>query len=155
MAQQNIPFYLVPGWSHLATVFALVQLLKQIKPRVLIAHGFSEHLWGAVGGNTIAGVPVILHVEHNSRERYTPFRLWLAKQLTKRTRWLVGVYRKVLEIVCLIWVLRRRNVFSLIMVSIYLLMNVSSIHLGARESQELLCVPDLLIKKPCNAFCMR
>ncbi|MFO1367947.1 MAG: glycosyltransferase [Marinagarivorans sp.] len=90
LAQQNIPFYLVPGWSHLATVFALVQLLKQLKPRVLIAHGFSEHLWGRLAA-IIAGVPVILHVEHNSRERYTPFRLWLAKQLTKRTRWLVGV----------------------------------------------------------------
>lgn len=90
LTQQQIPFYLVPGWSHVATIVALVTLLKRLQPRVLIAHGFSEHLWGRIAA-IIAGVPVIIHVEHNSRERYTPWRLWLAKQLTRRTRWLVGV----------------------------------------------------------------
>lgn len=90
LTAQQIPFVVVPGWSHIATIIALVKLLKHIAPRVLIAHGFSEHLWGRIAG-IIAGVPTIIHVEHNSRERYTPLRLWLAKQLTKRTRWLVGV----------------------------------------------------------------
>lgn len=90
LAQQHIPYWVVPGWSHVATIVALVQLFQQLKPRVVVAHGFSEHLWGRLAA-IIARVPIIIHVEHNSKERYTPFRLWLAKQLTKRTRWLVGV----------------------------------------------------------------
>lgn len=90
LAQQQIPYWVVPGWSHVATIVALVQLFQQLKPRVVVAHGFSEHLWGRLAA-IIARVPIIIHVEHNSKERYTPFRLWLAKQLTKRTRWLVGV----------------------------------------------------------------
>ncbi len=90
LTAQQIPFFLVPGWSHFATIFALVKLLKHIRPRVLIAHGFSEHLWGRIAG-IMAGVPTIIHVEHNSRERYTRLRLWLAKKLAARTRWIIGV----------------------------------------------------------------
>ena len=44
--------------------------------------------YGAAGGNYCGCA--YSHVEHNSVSG-TPFRLWLAKQLTKRTRWLVGV----------------------------------------------------------------
>ncbi|HEY6529397.1 MAG TPA: glycosyltransferase [Cellvibrionaceae bacterium] len=90
LTDQQIPYLVVPGWSHLATILSLMNLLKRLKPRVLIAHGFSEHLWGRLAA-VIAGVPVIIHVEHNSKERYTPMRLWLAKKLAVRTRWLVGV----------------------------------------------------------------
>ncbi|MEY4588736.1 MAG: hypothetical protein RL497_812 [Pseudomonadota bacterium] len=90
LSAQQIPYLLVPGWSHLATIFSLILILKRLNPRVLIAHGFSEHLWGRLAA-VLAGVPVIIHVEHNSKERYTFFRLWLAKQLAKRTRWIVGV----------------------------------------------------------------
>lgn len=90
LTDSQIPFIVVPGWSHLATIFSLYFLFKQLKPRVLFAHGFSEHLWGRLAG-VLAGVPVIIHVEHNSKERYTPWRLWLAKQLAKRSRWIIGV----------------------------------------------------------------
>jgi glycosyltransferase involved in cell wall biosynthesis len=90
LTEQQIPYVVVPGWSHLATIYSLVKLLTRLKPRVLIAHGFSEHLWGRLAA-IIAGVPVIIHVEHNSKERYTPMRLWLAKKLAARTRWIVGV----------------------------------------------------------------
>lgn len=87
---QGIPYRVVPGWSHLATIVALVNIIRQIKPRVFIAHGFSEHLWGRIAA-LIAAVPVIIHVEHNSKERYSLFRLWLAKRLAQHTRWIVGV----------------------------------------------------------------
>jgi glycosyltransferase involved in cell wall biosynthesis len=90
LAAAQIPFYLVPGFSHLATIWALVKLIRRIKPRVFIAHGFSEHLWGRLAAVWM-GVPVIIHVEHNSKERYSRFRLWLAKRLAKHTRWIVGV----------------------------------------------------------------
>lgn len=87
---QGIPYRIVPGWSHLATIIALVKIIRQIKPRVFVAHGFSEHLWGRIAA-IIAAVPVIIHVEHNSKERYSLFRLWLAKRLANHTRWIVGV----------------------------------------------------------------
>ncbi len=87
---QAIPLCVVPGWWHGASIFALYRLCRTFKPDVLVAHGFSEHLWGRIAG-WLAGVPVLIQVEHNSRERYSPWRRWLSKQLAARSRWLVGV----------------------------------------------------------------
>ncbi|MDQ3039084.1 MAG: glycosyltransferase, partial [Pseudomonadota bacterium] len=56
---------------------------------VLVAHGFSEHLWGRYAG-LLAGVPYLVHVEHNTRERYTRWRLAQARWLAKRTARIVG-----------------------------------------------------------------
>ena len=53
--------------------------------QVLVAHGFSEHLWGRYAG-LLAGVPALVHVEHNSRERYTRWRLKQALGRTWRRR---------------------------------------------------------------------
>lgn len=80
----------VPGWSHAATIFHLVRQCHRFRPDLLVAHGFSEHLWGRYAA-LLARVPVLVHVEHNSRERYSWWRnaqmLWLAK----RTQAIVGV----------------------------------------------------------------
>ena len=84
--------HVVPGWSHAATIFALVQVCREFQPDVLVAHGFSEHLWGRYAG-LLAQVPHLVHVEHNTRERYTRWRL-------KQTRWLArthGSHRRVLR----------------------------------------------------------
>lgn len=79
----------VPGWSHLATVLALARICRRFRPDVLIAHGFSEHIWGRYAG-LLAGVPHLVHVEHNTRERYTRWRLAQSRWLAARTDRIVG-----------------------------------------------------------------
>lgn len=78
------------GWSHLPTIAALARLLRELQPLALLAHGFPEHLIGRQAGLR-AGVPVLIQVEHNSRERYTPWSRWLSRQLARRSAALVGV----------------------------------------------------------------
>jgi len=80
----------VPGWSHLATILALNRICRQWQADVLVAHGFSEHIWGRLAG-LWAKVPVLVHVEHNSRERYTPWRLKICHWLADKTAAMVGV----------------------------------------------------------------
>jgi glycosyltransferase involved in cell wall biosynthesis len=87
--QKDIAVAMVPGWSHLATIIALVKLCKMYKPDILVAHGFSEHLWGRYAG-LIAKVPHLIHVEHNSRERYTKWRLLQARWLAQFTARIIG-----------------------------------------------------------------
>jgi len=86
----GLDVHIVPGWSHLATIMALYRLARQYRPNILVAHGFSEHLWGRFAG-LLAQVPHLVHVEHNSRERYNWLRLWQAKWLARRTAAIVGV----------------------------------------------------------------
>jgi glycosyltransferase involved in cell wall biosynthesis len=81
---------IVPGWSHLATLWALTRLCRRFQPHVMVAHGFPEHLLGR-WASLWAGVPRRVHVEHNSRERYTRWRLWQARKLAARTDAIVGV----------------------------------------------------------------
>lgn len=86
---QGLTVELLPGWSHLATIWALVRLCRRVRPDVLVAHGFPEHLLGRWAG-LLAGVPHLVHVEHNSRERYGRWRLWQARWLARRTERIVG-----------------------------------------------------------------
>ena len=101
LEQRGLPVATVPGWSHVATVVALVQLCRRFKPDVLAAHGFSEHLWGRYAG-LIAEVPALVHVEHNTRERYTRWRLAQAHWLARRTARIVacgpGVFERLREL---------------------------------------------------------
>lgn len=85
----GIPLAMVPGWSHFATIWALVKVCRRFRPDVLIAHGFSEHLWGRYAG-LLAGVPHLVHVEHNTKERYSAWRLMQSRWLAKRTDRIVG-----------------------------------------------------------------
>jgi glycosyltransferase involved in cell wall biosynthesis len=85
----GVPLQVVPGWSHAATVIALAALCRRWKPDVLVAHGFSEHLWGRYAG-LLAKVPVLAHVEHNTRERYTRWRLAQTRWLARRSARIVG-----------------------------------------------------------------
>ena len=89
LERAGVPLRLVPGWSHVATIAALAKVCREFRPDVLVAHGFSEHLWGRYAG-LLAGVPHLVHVEHNTRERYTRWRLAQARWLARRTDRIVG-----------------------------------------------------------------
>lgn len=91
---QGLDVRVVPGWAHAATVWALRRIALDWRPDILVAHGFSEHLWGRYAG-LLAGTPQLIHVEHNSRERYTRWRLAQALWLARRTAASVGVSRGV------------------------------------------------------------
>lgn len=89
LRRDGVPLRLVPGWSHLATIPALARVCREFKPDVLVAHGFSEHLWGRYAG-LLAKVPHLVHVEHNTRERYTRWRIAQTRWLARRTDRIVG-----------------------------------------------------------------
>jgi len=89
LEREGVPLAVVPGWSHLATIVALVRLCRRVRPQVLVAHGFSEHLWGRYAG-LLAGVPALVHVEHNTRERYTAWRRAQTRWLGVRSARIVG-----------------------------------------------------------------
>ncbi len=90
LRDKGLDVRVVPGWSHLATVLSLRQIALEWQPDILVAHGFSDHLWGRYAG-LLARVPHMVHVEHNSRERYTPWRLKQAHWLARYTAASVGV----------------------------------------------------------------
>lgn len=87
---EGLDVRVVPGWAHAATIWALRGLAREWRPDILVAHGFSEHLWGRYAG-LLAGVPHLVHVEHNARERYTRWRLVQALWLARRSAATVGV----------------------------------------------------------------
>lgn len=89
LRRAGVPLEAVAGWTHAATILELVDVCKRFKPEVLVAHGFSEHLWGRYAG-LLAKVPHLVHVEHNTRERYTRWRLAQTRWLAKRTDRIVG-----------------------------------------------------------------
>lgn len=88
---QGLTVHLVSNWWwHAMTVSSLDGLLRGLRPVALLAHGFPEHLIGRAAGLR-AGVPVLIQVEHNSRERYSPLSLWQSRRLATSSAALVGV----------------------------------------------------------------
>ena len=87
---QGLDVHVVHGWSHVATVLALRKIALEWRPDILVAHGFSEHLWGRYAG-LLAKAPNLVHVEHSSRERYTFWRLAQARWPAQRTAAIEGV----------------------------------------------------------------
>ncbi|WP_207949506.1 glycosyltransferase [Luteimonas aestuarii] len=96
LRRNGVPLRVVPGWTHWASILALVRVCREFQPDVLVAHGFSEHLWGRYAA-LLAHVPRIVHVEHNTRERYTRWRLAQARWLARRTHRIVGCSEGVRE----------------------------------------------------------
>ncbi|MDO9006026.1 MAG: glycosyltransferase [Aquabacterium sp.] len=90
LKDEGVPVETVSGLNHAASIWQLKQICLRFKPQTLVAHGFSEHLIGRYAG-LWAGVPNLIHVEHNSRERYTYLRLKQARWLAHRTRHIIGV----------------------------------------------------------------
>ncbi|MEO6277717.1 glycosyltransferase [Roseateles sp.] len=94
---QGLTVHLVSNhWWHRMTVGELAGLLRELHPVALLAHGFPEHLIGRQAGLD-AGIPVLIQVEHNSRERYSPLSRWLSRRLARHSAALVGVSEGVRE----------------------------------------------------------
>jgi glycosyltransferase involved in cell wall biosynthesis len=87
---EGLEVILIPGWCHLATIWMLICLCLRWRPDVLVAHGFSDHIWGRCAG-LVARVPHLVHVEHNTRERYTAWRRLQTRWLARRTDLFIGV----------------------------------------------------------------
>jgi glycosyltransferase involved in cell wall biosynthesis len=83
-------------WVHRRTEAALARLVAGIRPVAMFAHGFPEHLIGRAAGLR-AGVPVLIQVEHNTRERYTAWSRWRSRRLAAHSAALVGVSEGVRE----------------------------------------------------------
>lgn len=90
LRDQGLIVHLLPNWAHWHTIWMLVRLLARLRPVALLAHGFPEHLLGRWAG-WWAQVPTLIQVEHNSRERYTPWSRGQSRFLARRSAAVVGV----------------------------------------------------------------
>ena len=90
LRQQGLQVRVVSNWLHALTVWELRKIIREFKPDVVFAHGFSDHIWGRRAA-VAEGVPRIFHVEHNTRERYTRRRLAQAQALMPYTEACIGV----------------------------------------------------------------
>jgi len=86
----TIPFQTIQRRSRVATIWALVRICRAFRPDILVAHGFSEHLWGRYAG-LIARIPHLIHVEHNTREPYTFWQRMQTRWLARRSARIIGV----------------------------------------------------------------
>ena len=43
---QGVPLRTVQAWTHRGVIEQLVAICREFEPDVLVAHGFSEHIWG-------------------------------------------------------------------------------------------------------------
>jgi len=96
LRERGLQVEVLPGWSHLATMWALSRLCRAWRADVLVAHGFPEHVLGRQAG-VWAGVARLVQVEHNSRERYGAWSLWRAHRLAARTARIIAVSAGVRE----------------------------------------------------------
>jgi len=93
----KLPFRAIRRRSRLATIWALVHICREFQPDILVAHGFSEHLWGRYAG-LIAGVPHLIHVEHNTREPYSLWQRMQTRWLAQRSARMIGVSEAVRDV---------------------------------------------------------
>jgi glycosyltransferase involved in cell wall biosynthesis len=89
LTKRGLSVHVLPGGLHVVTIAALLWLLRRVQPHVLVAHGFPEHLLARHAG-VLARVPALVQVEHNARERYTPWKSLQASWLAPRTARFVG-----------------------------------------------------------------
>lgn len=90
LRDQGLDVRLVSNWLHALTVWELRRIIRHWQPDAVFAHGFSDHIWGRQAA-VAERVEHIFHVEHNSRERYTPKRLRQALALAAHTQASIGV----------------------------------------------------------------
>ena len=96
LRDKGIAVVLVSGLTHQLTIRQLERVCQAFAPDIFVAHGFSDHIWGRIAALR-AGVKHLVHVEHNTRERYTPKRLALALELAEKTDAIVGCSEGVKE----------------------------------------------------------
>lgn len=97
LERKKINYQVITGITHLATIYQLKKLCDQWQPDILVAHGFPEHLLGRHAG-LLAKVPHLIQVEHNSKERYTPWKLYQTRKLSKSTARIVAVSEGVAQV---------------------------------------------------------
>ena len=97
LEEKGIDYRVVTGTTHLATINELRKLCEQWQPDILVAHGFPEHLLGRKAG-LLAKVSYLVQVEHNSKERYTPWKLYQTRKLSKSTASIVAVSEGVAQV---------------------------------------------------------
>ncbi|MFT3829591.1 MAG: glycosyltransferase [Opitutaceae bacterium] len=68
-------------------------IIREFRPQVFVAHGYSEHIWGRMVA-LAEGVPVVVQVEHN-HERYKWLHLRRSRALAARTGAIVTVSHSV------------------------------------------------------------
>lgn len=90
LRDSGLPVEVLPSWSHWATFWALLRLLRREQPTVLVAHGYPEHAVGRWAA-WWARVPHWVQVEHNPNERYVGWRRWQMRFLGRRTDAIVAV----------------------------------------------------------------
>lgn len=89
LRDKGLSVILVSGLTHQLTIAQLERVCQAFAPDLFVAHGFSDHIWGRMAAIR-AGVPHLVHVEHNTRERYTPKRLAASLALAEKTDVIVG-----------------------------------------------------------------
>jgi len=97
LESKSIDYRVVTGATHIATIYELKQVCDQWQPDILVAHGFPEHLLGRHAG-LLAKVPHLVQIEHNSKERYTPWKLYQTRKLSKSTNKVVAVSEGVAKV---------------------------------------------------------
>lgn len=95
--KKNIDYRVITGVAHIATIYELKKLCEKWQPDILVAHGFPEHLLGRYAG-ILAKVPHLVQIEHNSQERYTPWKLRQSRKLSESTDRVVAVSKGVAEV---------------------------------------------------------
>lgn len=89
LSAEGVPLQQVNNWTHLSTILELAAVCRKFQPDVVLAHGYSEHLWGRYAA-LLAKVPVIVQVEHNTKERYSNWRLKQSRWLAQHTDKIIG-----------------------------------------------------------------
>lgn len=93
----NIHYHVITGKSHFASIRALQVFCQSWQPDILVAHGFPEHLIGRWAGIR-AHVPHLVQVEHASKERYSKWRFWQSRFLSKHTDYAVAISDAVADV---------------------------------------------------------
>ena len=84
LINENFPVKIISGKLKFITILELYLICRKFQPDILMAHGYTEHIWGRYAG-LLARVPRIVHIEHNSKENYSRWRLFQALWITKYT----------------------------------------------------------------------
>lgn len=95
LAACQVAYREVAPRPKLRTLSELRAIIREFRPDVFVAHGYSEHIWGRMAA-LAEGVPVVVHAEH-AHERYKWLHLRRARKLAERTSAIVGVSRGVVD----------------------------------------------------------
>ena len=95
LAAAGVPHREVRAAPKFLTILELRRIIREFRPQVVAAHGYSDHLWGRIAALR-EDVPVIVQVEHNF-ERYKWLHRWRSRRLAARTDAIVTVSRGVAE----------------------------------------------------------